>query len=224
MCGITGWVDFGRDLSGQREILDAMTDALASRGPDARGVWLAGHAGLGHTRNSVIDLAGGLQPMVAEEDGRPVAVLTYSGEVYNFREVRRELENRGHRFRTRSDTEVVLRSYLEWGADCGLHLEGMFAFAVWDVRRQELVLVRDRMGIKPLFFRRLPEGILFASEPKSLLAHPATKAVVDADGLREIFSTAKIPGQAVFKEMAELRPGYTMTVTRSGITERRYWQ
>jgi asparagine synthase (glutamine-hydrolysing) len=99
MCGIAGWVDFGRDLTGERPTLDAMTDALASGGPDARGVWLDGHAGVGHTRNSVIDLAGGIQPMVAEEDGRPIAVLTYSGEVYNFRELRTELETRGHRFR-----------------------------------------------------------------------------------------------------------------------------
>ena len=143
MCGIAGWADFGRDLTAEGPALEAMTDALARRGPDARGVWLGPRAGLGHTRNSVIDLAGGVQPMAADGDGGPVAVLTYSGEVYNFRELRSELESRGHRFRTRSDTEVVLRSYLEWGDDCGNHLEGMFAFAVWDVRRDELVLVRD---------------------------------------------------------------------------------
>ncbi|ONI77919.1 asparagine synthase (glutamine-hydrolyzing) [Actinosynnema sp. ALI-1.44] len=223
MCGIAGWVDFGRDLTGERPTLDAMTNALASRGPDARGLWLAGHAGLGHTRNSVIDLAGGIQPMVAEQDGKPIAVLSYSGEVYNFRELRTELEGAGHRFRTRSDTEVVLRSYLEWGADCGSHLEGMFAFGVWDIRRQELVLVRDRMGIKPLFYTRLPTGVLFGSEPKALLAHPAVRPAVDADGLREVFSTAKVPGRTVFRDMHQLLPGHTLTVNADGLTQREYW-
>ncbi|HET8660003.1 MAG TPA: asparagine synthetase B, partial [Micromonosporaceae bacterium] len=181
-------MDFGRDLTQERATVDAMTDALSHRGPDARGVWVCAHAGLGHTRNSVIDLAGGIQPMAAEEDGRTVAVLTYSGEVYNFRELRGELERRGHRFRTRSDTEVVLRSYLEWGADCARHLEGMFGFAVWDLRTEELLLVRDRIGIKPVFYSRLPEGVLFGSEPKALLANPLVRPVVDADCLRELFS------------------------------------
>lgn len=223
MCGIAGWVDFGRDLTDERATVDAMTDSLAHRGPDARGVWVCARAGLGHTRNSVIDLAGGIQPMTAEEDGRTIAVLTYSGEVYNFRELRGELERRGHRFRTRSDTEVVLRSYLEWGADCAARLEGMFGFAVWDLRTEELFLARDRIGIKPVFYARLPEGLLFGSEPKALLANSLVRPVVDADCLRELFSTAKIPGQAVFREMRELLPGHTLTFSRKGVTQRRYW-
>jgi asparagine synthase (glutamine-hydrolysing) len=223
MCGIAGWVSFARDLTVESSTVDAMTDALSHRGPDARGVWIAKHAALGHTRTSVIDLVGGGQPMVVEEDGRPIAALTYSGEVYNFRELRGMLEQRGHRFRTRSDTEVVLRAYLEWGVDCPVHLEGMFAFAVWDIRRDELLLVRDRMGIKPLFYAVKSDNVLFASEPKSLLANPLIRPTVDADGLREIFSTAKTPGQAVFRDMHELRPGHTITVSRNGIVERRYW-
>ncbi|GLH98480.1 asparagine synthase (glutamine-hydrolyzing) [Phytohabitans aurantiacus] len=224
MCGIAGWVDFGHDVPDAQAVLDAMTDALASRGPDARGTWLGRYAALGHTRNSVIDLAGGIQPMLAREDGRILAVLTYSGEVYNFRSLRIELERRGHTFLTRSDTEVVLRSYLEWGADCARHLEGMFAFAVWDERRQELVLIRDRLGIKPLFYAVLPSGaVLFGSEPKALLAHPGVRPIVDADGLRELFSTAKTPGQAVFRDMRELLPGHTLTISRTGRTQCRYW-
>lgn len=224
MCGIAGWVDFGRDLTEERPTLEAMTDALAHRGPDARGIWLSPRAGFGHTRNSVIDLAGGVQPMTAEQDGRPLAVLTYSGEVYNFRELRTELESRGHRFRTRSDTEVVLRSYLEWGEDCGSHLEGMFAFAVWDVRTEELLLLRDRLGIKPLFFTELPGGILFGSEPKALLASRLVRPVVEANGLRELFSTAKTPGQAVFRDMRELLPGHTLRVRAGGSSLRQYWR
>lgn len=224
MCGIAGWVDFGRDLTAERPALEAMTEALASRGPDASGIWLAPRAGLGHTRNSVIDLAGGVQPMAADADGGGAAVLTYSGEVYNFRELRTELEGRGHRFRTRSDTEVVLRSYLEWGDDCGNHLEGMFAFAVWDVRTEELLLVRDRLGIKPLFYAEVPGGLLFASEPKALLAGGRVRPVVDADGLRELFSTAKTPGQAVFRDMKELLPGHTLRLNAAGATQRQYWR
>ena len=224
MCGIAGWVDFGRDLTDERATLEAMTGALANRGPDAHGIWLGPHAGLGHTRNSIIDLAGGVQPMSADDDGRLAAVLTYSGEVYNFRELRTELEGRGHHFRTRSDTEVVLRSYLEWGDECGNHLEGMFAFAVWDVRTEELLLVRDRLGIKPLFYARAGDGIVFASEPKSLLAHPAVKPVVDANGLRELFSTAKTPGQSVFRDLTELLPGHTLRLRAGGSQLRRYWR
>jgi len=223
MCGIAGWVDFARDLTKERATIDAMTDALTHRGPDARGIWCAGNAALGHTRTSVIDLAGGIQPMTAEEDGRPIAVITYSGEVYNFRELRNELEQRGHSFRTRSDTEVVLRSYLEWGAECAVRLEGMFAFGIWDVRSQSLLLVRDRFGIKPLFYSLRPEGVLFASEPKALLVHPETEAAVGLDGLREVFSTAKQPGQAVFRDQREVRPGHTLLVRHGKVAERRYW-
>lgn len=223
MCGIAGWVDFGRDLRQERATIDAMTDALTHRGPDARGIWCASDVALGHTRTSVIDLAGGIQPMVAEEDGRAIAVITYSGEIYNFRELRGELEQRGHRFRTRSDTEVVLRSYLEWGADCAVHLEGMFAFGIWDVRTRSLLLARDRFGIKPLFYSPRPDGVMFASEPKALLAHPSARAAVGLDGLRELFSTAKQPGQAVFREHREVRPGHTLRVSEEKTEERMYW-
>ncbi|MET0424622.1 MAG: asparagine synthase (glutamine-hydrolyzing) [Actinoplanes sp.] len=223
MCGIAGWVDFGRDLGAERTLVEAMTNCLERRGPDARGTWLDTHVGLGHTRNSVIDLAGGIQPMVAEEDGRTLAVLTYSGEVYNFRQLRSELESRGHRFRTRSDTEVVLRSYLEWGAECAQRLEGMFAFAVWDARRQELVLIRDRMGIKPLIVAEVDGGLMFASEPKSLLASGKVRPAVDTEGLRELFSTAKTPGRTVFRGMRELRAGHVLVFGRDGVREHRYW-
>ncbi|MEO3859945.1 asparagine synthase (glutamine-hydrolyzing) [Acrocarpospora sp. B8E8] len=224
MCGITGWVDYERDLTRSGEIAQAMVDTMACRGPDDEGLWTAAHAAIGHRRLAIIDLAGGRQPMVAEEDGRELAVLTYSGEVYNFLELRRELEARGHRFRTRSDTEVVLRAYLEWGQELAEHLNGMFAFAVWDVRREELLLVRDRMGIKPLYYYPTAQGVLFGSEPKAILANPLAERVVDADGLREMLAFVKTPEHAIFRGMYEVRPGQTVTVRRSGITKRRYWQ
>src|SRR3954451_158214 len=167
MCGITGWVDFERDLRNERETLLAMVDSMACRGPDDEGLWIAPHAALGHRRLAVIDIAGGRQPMVAEDDNGVRAVLTYSGEVYNFQELRAELAAQGCQFHTNSDTEVVLNAYLAWGEDFVTRLNGMYAFAIWDVAREQLLLVRDRMGIKPLYYAPTPHGVLFGSEPKA---------------------------------------------------------
>ncbi|HEV8623501.1 MAG TPA: asparagine synthase (glutamine-hydrolyzing) [Acidimicrobiia bacterium] len=223
MCGITGWVDFERDLTGERETLDAMTKTMACRGPDASGVFLAPHAGLGHRRLAVIDIEGGRQPMTVAE-GTTVAAMTYSGEAYNFRELRAELAAAGHGFSTESDTEVVLRAYLEWGDAFVDRLNGMFALAIWDTRREELLLVRDRLGIKPLFYAPTPHGVLFGSEPKAILAHPSFDGVVNLDGFREMLAIVKTPEQSVYSGMYEVRPGQVVTVGRSGVSRRRYWQ
>ncbi|MGS2640128.1 asparagine synthase (glutamine-hydrolyzing) [Streptosporangium sp. LJ11] len=224
MCGITGWVDFDRDLTRERDLLRAMTETMACRGPDDAGVWADTHAGIGHRRLAVIDIEGGAQPMKAERDGRVVAVLTYSGEVYNYRELREELKARGHRFHTASDTEVVLAAYLEWGENCADHLNGMFAFGVWDAERQELVLVRDRLGIKPLYYHPTPAGVLFGSEPKALLANPLVRRGMDIDGLREVLTFTRIPGRTVYQGMLEVLPGQVVKVGRNGLTSRRYWR
>ncbi len=223
MCGITGWVDFERDLTQERAVIQAMTDTMALRGPDGEGVWLDRHAAIGHRRLSVIDLEGGRQPMVAEGDGREPAVLTFSGEIYNYRELRRELVSSGHRFRTESDTEVVLRAYLQWGAGLVDKLNGMFAFAIWDARTEELLLVRDRLGVKPLYYYPTPDGVLFGSEPKAILANPLARRRVNADGLRELLDMVKTPEHAVFTGMYEVRPGYLVRVRRQGLTKHRYW-
>ncbi|GAA3642960.1 asparagine synthase (glutamine-hydrolyzing) [Nonomuraea antimicrobica] len=224
MCGICGWVDFERDLREARDTAQAMTDTMACRGPDDEGLWTAPHAAIGHRRLAIIDLAGGRQPMVADDDGREPAVLTYSGEVYNYRELRAELIARGHRFRTQSDTEVVLRAYLEWGQDLAEHLNGMYAFAIWDARSEELLLVRDRMGIKPLYYYPTPRGVLFGSEPKAILANPMARRVLDAEGFCELMGFVKTPEKAVFAGMHEVRPGQLVRVDRDGIRKRRYWQ
>lgn len=224
MCGIAGWIDYERNLTREREVAVRMTKTMVKRGPDDEGLWLAPHAALGHRRLSIIDLEGGRQPMVVRDDeGAPAAVLVYTGEVYNFRELRQELMDLGHCFETRSDTEVVLHAWLQWGAAFPGRLNGMYAFALWDVRAEELLLVRDRMGIKPLYWQRTPSGVLFGSEPKAILANPLAPPVVDADGLRQLFAFAKTPGQAVFKDMRELRPGHVLRVRRDGVEERRYW-
>ena len=225
MCGICGWVDFERDLGESRATLRAMTETMACRGPDDEGMWLCPSAALGHRRLAIIDLEGGRQPMVAEEDGETLAVLTYSGEVYNFQDLRAELAARGHRFRTRSDTEVVLRGYLEWGTDLPAHLNGMYAFAIWDTLRQALVLVRDRLGIKPLYYQPTHSGVLFGSEPKAIFANPAAiPPAVDTEGLCEILAFVKTPECAIYQGMYEVRPGGVVTVTRQGLARDTYWR
>jgi asparagine synthase (glutamine-hydrolysing) len=223
MCGITGWIAFRRDLTTQRPVLDAMTATMACRGPDAEGGWTSPSAALGHRRLSVIDLEGGVQPMTADTPDGPV-VLTYSGEAYNFRELRDELRRRGHAFRTESDTEVVLRGYLEWGEELADHLDGMYALGIWDGREDKLVLLRDRLGIKPLYLYETEDGVLFGSEAKAILAHPEVSAVVDADGFRELFAFVKEPGRAVWAGMREVRPGGMVIVDRGGLRERIYWR
>jgi asparagine synthase (glutamine-hydrolysing) len=218
-----GWVSYHRDLSREGAVLRAMTAAMSLRGPDAEGVWLSGHAGLGHRRLAVIDLETGAQPMTVEHDGATIAAITYSGEVYNYRELRDTLRGLGHDFRTTSDTEVVLHAYLEWGAAFVDRLNGMYAFGLWDPREQALLLVRDRMGIKPLYYRRMPDGVVFASELKGLLAHPLVPAVVDSDGLRELLAMVKTPGHGIYQDIHEVRPGEIVRVGQDGLRGRRYW-
>ncbi|MFE2722236.1 asparagine synthase (glutamine-hydrolyzing) [Kitasatospora sp. NPDC059327] len=225
MCGITGWVSFHQDLRPGAPVIEAMTSTLALRGPDAGGVWLGAHAALGHRRLSVLDLAGGAQPMTDRPDrpDRAQVVLTYSGEVYNHHQLRARLSQRGHHFATRSDTEVVLRAYQEWGDALVDHLEGMYAFAIWDERAERLLLVRDRLGVKPLFWAEVDGGLVFGSEPKALFAHPEVTPTVDADGLREAYSLLFSTGPTVWSGVRELHPGGLLVLDRGGRHERDYW-
>ncbi|MFJ8095083.1 asparagine synthase (glutamine-hydrolyzing) [Streptomyces griseofuscus] len=223
MCGITGWVSFDRDLSAEAITLHAMTETMACRGPDDRGTWTEGPAALGHRRLAIIDLPGGRQPMSLVTPEGTVA-LVYSGETYNFTELRRELTDRGHRFTTDSDTEVVLHAYVEWGDAFAERLNGMYAFAIWDGRRDKLVMIRDRMGIKPFYYYRTPDGVLFGSEPKAILANPLARPRVTLDGLRELLVMIKTPGHAVWDGMREVEPGTVVTVDRSGLSTRVYWR
>ncbi|WP_037853943.1 asparagine synthase (glutamine-hydrolyzing) [Streptomyces sp. NRRL S-340] len=223
MCGITGWVSFDRDLRSEAATLDAMTETMACRGPDDRGTWAQGPAALGHRRLAIIDLPGGRQPMSETTPDGTVA-LVYSGEAYNFTELRTDLTARGHRFTTDSDTEVVLRGYLEWGDGVAERLNGMYAFAVWDGRHDKLVMIRDRMGIKPFYYHPTPDGVLFGSEPKAILANPLVRPRVTLDGLRELFAFVKTPGHAVWDGMREVEPGTVVTVDRGGLRTRVYWR
>jgi asparagine synthase (glutamine-hydrolysing) len=222
MCGITGWVSFDRDLGASADTLDAMTETMACRGPDDRGTWISGPAGLGHRRLAIIDLPGGRQPMSVDTPDGTVAMV-YSGETYNFTELREELVRRGHRFVTDSDTEVVLHGYLEWGEALAERLNGMYAFAIWDQRSERLVMVRDRMGIKPFYFYPTDDGVLFGSEPKAILANPLAGARVTLDGLRELFAMVKTPGHGFWDGMHEVEPGTVVTLDRSGLRRHTYW-
>ena len=225
MCGMTGWVDFRSDPRPQLAVLKTMTQTMALRGPDASGLWLDKQVAIGHRRLSIIDLAGGSQPMVAERDGKPAAVLAYVGEIYNFRELRAELRTLRHNFTSASDTEVLLRAYLQWGDSCAERLNGMFAFAIWDIAAERLVLARDRMGVKPLYYYPTAHGLIFGSEPKAILAHPKATAELDDEGLRELLLVfTKTPGRTVLRGMREVRPGELVTCDRSGFRDRRYWQ
>lgn len=228
MCGIAGWIDWSLDFTGEnresRRIMARMAAVQAHRGPDAEGEWFTKHAYLVHRRLIVIDPAGGRQPMVKTVEGRPYT-LVYNGELYNTQALRASLQARGHRFHGHSDTEVLLTAYLEWGPAAVTRLNGIFAFAVWDEQRQELFLARDRMGVKPLFYTVLKNGLLFASELKALLVHPLVQPEVKIDGLAELLllGPGRTPGHGIFAGVHELKPGYALTYNRGGLKMGPYW-
>ncbi|MDB4986687.1 MAG: asparagine synthetase [Myxococcaceae bacterium] len=225
MCGITGWIDFERDLGGQGEILRSMRDSLAARGPDAAGEWISRHALLGHRRLAVMDPEHGEQPMVRRR-GESTFVAIYNGELYNTPEIRRELVERGHTFQTRCDTEVLLEAYLAWGPDCLARFNGIFAFAVWTEPEGLLFLARDRIGVKPLFYAQIGSAFLFGSELKALLANPLVTREVRVRDFEELFlmSPCRTPGSGVFRQIEELAPGHYLSHERSRSYKRKYWQ
>jgi asparagine synthase (glutamine-hydrolysing) len=224
VCGITGWVDFGRDLTEQRPVIEAMGATMAHRGPDASGSWVSPRAGLAHRRLVVVDPEGGAQPMVRRR-GERTYVMVYNGELYNTEDVRRELATRGCTFEGYSDTEVLLLAFIEWGPECLGKVNGIFAFGVWSEADQSLFLARDRLGVKPLFYAERGRAFLFASEMKGILRNPAFEPAIGADGLAEVMCVgpARTPGFGVFRGMKELRPGRYLTYDRRGTCVRRYW-
>lgn len=228
MCGITGWIDWNNDLTKHADTILKMTETLELRGPDAAGTWLSRHCAFGHRRLSVMDPANGAQPMIrpVKTGERHDCVIVYNGEIYNAPELRKELEGLGYRFRTSCDTEVLLQAYVEWGPACLDKLNGIFAFAVWQTDEEKLFIARDRLGVKPLFYRREEGRLLFGSEPKAILAHPEVPAEVDAEGLAELFiiGPARTPGHGVWRDMHELKPGHCLMYDRDGMKISAYWQ
>ncbi|MEQ2464484.1 asparagine synthase (glutamine-hydrolyzing) [Niallia hominis] len=224
MCGITGWVDYKKDLRNESVILSAMAETLAKRGPDDTNVWTALHAGFGHKRLVVVDPLNGIQPMTKEKQGFHYTIC-YNGELYNTEDIRKELLIKGYSFQGHSDTEVLLTSYIEWGGECLQYLNGIFAFAVWDEKRNSLFIGRDRLGVKPLFYAEVGSSFIFGSELKALLAHPNVKTELDREGLAEVFALgpSHTPGSGIFKGIKELRPGHALKFTQDGLKVWRYW-
>jgi len=221
---MVGWVDFNNSLRYEEQTIKTMAKTLQHRGPDAEGYWLDRHVALGHCRLIVVDPEGGRQPMrLATNQGE--YILVYNGELYNTEDLRQSLLARGHSFAGWSDTEVLLRAYSEWGENCLPRLNGIFAFAVWDVQNEKLFMARDRIGVKPLFYSQKGSSFLFASEIKAILAHPGVTAKVDREGLAEIIALgpARTPGHGVFAGISEVKPGYCMMVDRSGTRTKPYW-
>ncbi|WP_138495956.1 asparagine synthase (glutamine-hydrolyzing) [Paenibacillus pinistramenti] len=225
MCGITGFIEWGRDLTQDSELLVNMTETLSKRGPDAHGTWISNPCAFGHRRLSVMDPENGAQPMIFQQEDALFSIV-YNGEIYNANELKKELLQRGHHFRTDCDTEVLLHSYAEWGPGCVDRLNGIFAFAVWDSVQQHVFLARDRLGVKPLFYSDQDGLLIFGSEPKAILQHPKVEASVDAEGLAEIFAIgpARTPGHGVYKELKELRPGHAMIYSQAGLRIYAYWK
>ena len=209
MCSIAGVIDFKNDLRGQGAVFSAMQRTMTSRGPDQHGTYVTQSAALLHNRLAVIDIENGRQPMTLD-GGAGACTLVYNGELYNTDEIRAELAALGHSFNGHSDTEVVLRSYLQWGGACVERFNGIFAFAVWDAAHRRLFLARDRMGVKPLFYAIRRGALIFASEIKGLLAHPLVEPVIDREGALEVVLTGpgRTPGCGVFKDVEEIKPGW----------------
>jgi asparagine synthase (glutamine-hydrolysing) len=219
MCGLAGWVDGSPAAS---DILRRMCDAIAHRGPDADGFHVDGEAALGHRRLAVIDLEASRQPM-RSEDGRHA--LAYNGELYNFRELRAELESRGRRFRTAGDTEVVLQSLAEWGGEAVRRFRGMFALAFWDARERTMLLARDPLGVKPLHYAWDGRRLLFASEIKALLAHPSVDRTLDLDALRLYLECQFIPApHTAYRAIRKLPQAHTLLLRDGRIALERYWR
>ncbi|MBN9449928.1 MAG: asparagine synthase (glutamine-hydrolyzing) [Bosea sp.] len=218
MCGFVGYFGAVRD---GRALLERMTAAIAHRGPDEQGFFSGPEVGLGHARLSIVGLGDGQQPM---SDASGALTIAFNGEIFNYVELREELQAKGRRFRTASDTEVILHLYDEMGEDCLSLLNGDFAFAIWDARRRRMFLARDRMGVRPLFYTRQGDRLYFASEVKALLQVPGVSAEIDPVALDQIFTLwAPIAPRTAFRDICELEPANLMIVQDSGISTRPYW-
>ena len=221
MCGIAGVLQT-RGGSADPGALRAMIHALRHRGPDAIAFHRDGPLGLAHARLSIIDLPGGNQPM-SNEDGS--VWITFNGEIFNYRELRKTLESKGHRFSTQSDTEVLIHLYEEDGEDCVHALNGQWAFAIWDARRSKLFLSRDRLGVRPLFYTQTAEAFLFASEIKALFTDASVGRALDLQALAQLFTFwVTLPGRTLFKDVHELPPGHSLVLQHGKSTLHRYWQ
>ena len=227
MCGISGIYRNRGGMKGEREkyyrLLETMNTSLKHRGPDQEGIYLDDYCGLAHVRLSILDLKNGRQPMDYREEGNSY-VISYNGEIYNMKELRKSLQKEGVEFQTNTDTEVILKGYLTWGTEILQRLNGIFAFALWNERERTLLLCRDRMGIKPLFYQKWEEKVIFASEIKAILCN--SKAEVGSQGLCELLSLgpAHTPGKTVYEKICEVEPGTCYWMKEGKIEKETYWK
>lgn len=224
MCGICGELRFD-NTSPDRERIERMKAKLEQRGPDSEGSYFNDAIGLGHRRLAIIDLSDkASQPMV---DENAALALVFNGTIYNYPELRKELQDKGHQFKSTGDTEVILRAYIEWGAECLQRLHGMFAFAIWDANKKELLLARDRVGIKPLYFSQTDQRLLFASNTQALIyADDGIDKNIDAAALHNLFSLhAVVPApRTILKGIRKVKPAHYMIFKQDGsVEEKRYW-
>ena len=224
MCGIAGEVSFSSSLIKNKESFLRMQKVLEPRGPDQNGIFIKENVALIHSRLCVIDIENGLQPMTAKY-GDNIYTLVYNGELYNTDEIRNELKASGHHFLGHSDTEVILKSYIQWKDECVTKFNGIFAFAVWDDKDQRLFFARDRIGVKPLFYTVVNNSFIFGSEIKALLAHNFVEPIIDENSIAEIMflGPGRTPGCGVFKGINEIKPAYCGYYNKSGIKIRKYW-
>ena len=224
MCGIAGLWNSERGAPVDRPLLERMIGSLAHRGPDGDGVHVEPGVGLAHRRLAIIDRSGGAQPLGNED---LTVMVTFNGEIYNFQELARELQELGHQFRTHSDTEVIVHAWEQWGEDCVRRFAGMFVFALWDRNRQALFIARDRLGKKPLYYSWLPDGgLAFASELKALLVHPRVARDIDPQAVEEYFGLGYVPDpRSIFRSVRKLPAAHTLLVSRTGTrpSPREYW-
>jgi asparagine synthase (glutamine-hydrolysing) len=222
MCGILAILNFDPENQVDEPLLRQMTDTMAHRGPDDSSYWINGPVGLGNRRLAVIDLSpSGRQPMNNENGD---LWITYNGEIYNFKELRRELEMKGHSFRSHTDTEVVLHAYEEWGTECLRRFNGMWAFALWDNRNRYLFVARDRLGVKPLVYYHDPKRFICASEIKGIVADQTVPKEINPESLHHYLSLMNIPAPlTIYKGIRKLRPGHYLLIQEGRIEDRVYW-
>src|SRR5215813_11764263 len=222
MCGICGIFHTDKLRRAERDALGAMNQRIVHRGPDDDGFLFDDNIGLAMRRLSIIDIETGHQPIANEDEN---VWIVYNGELYNHQELRQDLEARGHRYRSKSDTETIIHLYEEYGQDCVQHLRGMFAFAIWDRRNRNLFIARDRLGIKPLYYRFDGQSLLFGSEIKTILAYPGVRPEFNYSTLAEYLAFGYISGpDTMYVGIQKLPPGHTMQVGEDGqLKIRSYW-
>ena len=225
MCGIVGFVNYKKELPNKQNIINTMTQTLSNRGPDEEGLYLNNNVALGHKRLIVIDPQGGKQPMI-QRFSQGEYVIIYNGQIYNTKELRENLIENGFTFYGHSDTEVLLKSYIHYGKDVVNYLNGIFAFAIWNTKTQELFMARDHFGVKPLFYTEFDGALIFASELKAIFKYPNFEKVIDAQGISELFGIgpSHTPGFTIYKNVYEIKPAHFAVYNKSGLHIEQYWK